>query len=186
MRYLDFAPLDGGAFSVGPARFRIFGHDWRQVPPMAWFARMEEREIDAEMRPEAVEPASPELLVLSRPSFGEAVRAALRTLHDDAALRDNPLLRSRLLADQTGAGRPEDLRATVLAAARNLREQPRAEKFYRAIDLTYLTPVGKQEAVAERLGLPFGTYRYRLNMAIDRIVDSLWNREVTPLPGAAE
>lgn len=186
MRYLDFAPVEGGTFSVGRLGLRVFGHDWRQVPPMAWFARMEDREIDAEMRPEAVEPSPPELLVLSRPSFSEAVREALKGLHDDSALSGNPLLRSRLLADRRGAGRPEGLRATVLAAARTLREQPRAEKFYKAVDLTYLTPVGTQEAAAERLGLPFGTYRYRLNTAVDRIVDTLWSREVTPMAEAAE
>jgi len=37
------------------------------------------------------------------------------------------------------------------------------------IELTYFQPAPKQEAVADRLSLPFGTYRRHLTTARDRL-----------------
>lgn len=182
MRYIDYAPLPSGELTIGRVRYRLFGHDWRQVDAIAWFALMEEREIDPAMRVEGIVPTVPDLVVLSRPAFADAVREALKVVHDDAALAASPLLRSRLVPP--GSGGPQALRDAVFEAARTLNGRPADEKFHRALDLTYLAPIGKQEAVAERLGLAFGTYRYRLATAIERLVDALWRREIAGAPTA--
>ena len=45
----------------------------------------------------------------------------------------------------------------------------RDEKLRRILDLTYSQPFLKQEAVADRLALSFGTYRRHLSNARDRM-----------------
>ena len=56
-------------------------------------------------------------------------------------------------------------------------KDPRDLKLQRAVWHTYFEPMAKQEAVAERLGLPFSTYRHHLARAVDRIAATLWRRE---------
>jgi len=53
----------------------------------------------------------------------------------------------------------------------------RDEKLYRVLDLTYLNPLPKQEAVADRLGLSLSTYRRHLRAGIRRVSDWLWQQE---------
>jgi hypothetical protein len=115
---------------------------------------------------------------LSEAQFREQVREALRHYSQEATLARNPLLRSRLLMAGSEPARPAALREKIVAAAEALKERPKDEKFFRALDLTFLHPAPSQEAAAERLGLPFGTYRYRLNIAIDRVADALWQQEL--------
>ena len=55
--------------------------------------------------------------------------------------------------------------------------RPRDAKFWRALELTYFRPAGSQELAAERLALPFGTYRYQLATGIERVVQTLWTQE---------
>ena len=59
-----------------------------------------------------------------------------------------------------------------------MQANPRDERLYRAIHATYLAPVGTQERAAERLGLPFSTYRYHLTTGIERVTAWLWQREL--------
>ena len=136
---------------------------------------MEHRELETEMRPEDLHSPQTEAVVLSAPHFKEAVRDALRHMLDDRALGDSLLLRSRVLMKGSTPAKPAALRDALRAAAETLKGRPRDEKFYEALDLTFLRPAATQEAAAERLGLPFGTYRYRLSTAIDR-VDSCGSR----------
>jgi len=58
-------------------------------------------------------------------------------------------------------------------------DQARDRKFLRAIELTYLKPAGSQERAAERLGLPFGTYRYQLGKGLAQLACALWSREMS-------
>jgi hypothetical protein len=131
------------------------------------------------------------LLLLSQEDFDAAVRDALRDLHRPR-LDSNPLLRSRLVYVAAGGAGPgpgagpgtggspsaDTLRALLRDAAESLRGTPRDEKLYQALRLTYLEPEGTQERVAERLGLPFNTYRYRLGGGIRRLCAALWEREL--------
>src|ERR1700681_2664341 len=60
---------------------------------------------------------------------------------------------------------------------------PRDEKLRRVIELTYFQPALKQEAVADRLSLSFGTYRRYLTTARDRLARWLWENWRGARPG---
>jgi hypothetical protein len=178
--YLNFNRAPDADFEVGGRRYGVFAHDWRAEPPAAWLELMGDRELDMNFEPQQVEPAAaPPLLVLSQPEFARAVRLALRDYGRPQALAANPLLRSRAVHDHCGpAGGAEHLQAVLRAAAETLCANPKDEKLYRALDLTYFRPAPTQEAAAELLDLPFSTYRYHLAKGVDRVVEWLWNREL--------
>jgi hypothetical protein len=116
-------------------------------------------------------PAEP----LAPSEFEHAVRDALRLYHDRAGLAGSPLVecpsvRAAARDGETGA---DALKRLLLEAAQALRERPRDAKFWRALELTYFRPAGSQELAAERLGVPFGTYRYQLAMGIERVAQAL-------------
>jgi TolB-like protein len=117
---------------------------------------------------------------LSRADFIAALRVALRDFRRPDLLARNPLLRSRLLSGHPSAG-PAELQALLSDTVDVLFTSPRDEKLRRVLDLTYFRPAPKQEAAADRLGLPFGTYRRHLTIALGRLSAWLWEREqVTP------
>ncbi|MFI9769625.1 hypothetical protein ACIHJG_22540 [Streptomyces sp. NPDC052415] len=60
------------------------------------------------------------------------------------------------------------------------------EKRHRALVTTYLKGAPTQEAAAERLDLPFSTYRRHLTSGVERVAELLWQHELsgTPLPAA--
>lgn len=89
------------------------------------------------------------------------------------------MLRSRVLRDVAGPNPdPEALKSLLRDAAATLTTTPKNENFYRVLDLTYFRPAPTQEAAAERLGLPFNTYRYHLSKGIERVSEWLWQREL--------
>ncbi len=170
---------------MGGRRYAVYTHDWRAEPAQVWLDLMGEREIGGEVAAEARETPPPApLVVLSEPEFAAAVRQALRDHARPDALLANPLLRSRLVADRAGdVPTVTTLQTLVREAAERLRANPRDEKLYRAIHRTYLEPVATQELAAERLGLPFSTYRRHLTAGIDQITAWLWQRELHGVAG---
>ena len=50
------------------------------------------------------------------------------------------------------------------------------EKLRRVLELTYSQPGLKQEVVADRLSLSFGTYRRHLSTARERLARWLWEK----------
>lgn len=56
------------------------------------------------------------------------------------------------------------------------------DKRHRALTTTYLKAAPTQEAAAERLGLPFSTYRRHLTSAVERVSDILWRHELDGEP----
>jgi hypothetical protein len=119
-------------------------------------------------------------LVLSQTAFMEAVRQALRHYTQPELLADNPLLRTRLVAETTDAAPAlATLQALLQEAAASLRANPKDEKLYRVLKRTYFEPASSQEQAADLLDLPFSTYRYRLAKATARINDWLWRRELS-------
>lgn len=172
--YIDYHRAHEAEYDIGNHHYAVFAHDFRRLGPSEWLELMSDREIGAPAGPPTG--ADPEL-VLSQPEFAQAVRAALRFLHQPDRLADNPLLRSRLVRDH-GDSSADTLRALVLQAADSLRADPRDDRPFRVIDRTFLRPAATQERAAEVLGLPFTTYRRQLARGVDRIVDWLWAREV--------
>jgi hypothetical protein len=167
-------------FELGGRRYGVYAKDWRRYPPALYLERLLERTAGTAA---AEEPAPPPIVALSLEDFGRAVHRALRNLDSPLALADSPLLYARLVAGRLGADpSPADriamLQRIVRDAAEELRAAPRAEKLHRALAATFLVGAPPQEEVAERLGLPFSTYRYQLTRALVLIVERLWVREL--------
>jgi len=114
--------------------------------------------------------APPGSRILPRGEFDTAVRSALRDLADDAALGGNLLCSTRLADDGP------TLRAFVTDAVEALAAP--SPKQHRAVRTTYLLRVSTQEAAAERLHLPFSTYRRHLTAGIAAVCDQLWELEL--------
>jgi TolB-like protein/tetratricopeptide (TPR) repeat protein len=108
--------------------------------------------------------------------FATALKGALRDYSRPDLLADSPLLRSRLMAAR-GHVNPANLQALLSETVDTLFANPRDENLRRVIELTYFRPAPKQEAAADRLGLPFGTYRRRLTSALGRLTRWLWDQE---------
>ena len=175
----DMPRAAGADFWVGARRYGLFAHDFRQVPVDALLELVTERALaqDVTPSPPTVEPP---LLVLSQPEFDDSVRQALRDLRRPDLLARNPLLRTRLARDRAGDQAPgaATLEALVGAALETLREHPRDDKLWRAVERTYVRPAATQERAAAALGLPFSTYRRHLTQGVDRVVAWLWDQEV--------
>lgn len=184
--YADLARLPDADFEVGMRHYGVYGHDWRAVPPMMWLELLGEREVSVHkeiLPPPSVEP----MIVLSEETFASAVREAYRSLLRRDLLRNNPLLRSRLVLSECGKNATQEQKIDVLigllkSSAESMQVSPRESKFYRALYRTYINPAETQELAAETLNLPFSTYRRYLKSAITRATDILWQREI----GAAE
>src|SRR6516162_2240558 len=110
--------------------------------------------------------------------FAAAVKDALRDVHSPDLLARNPLLRGGLW-DFGGSAGPQELRTLLCETVGTLFGNARDEKLRRILELTYSEPFLKQEAVADRLALSFGTYRRYLSNARDRMARWLW--ETSPL-----
>ena len=109
-----------------------------------------------------------------------AVRQALRDLCDPALLAKNPLQRARLMRDRVEGDAPDPaaLAALLREAIDSLRRHPRDDKRWLAVERTYGNPAPSQEIAADRLGLPFSTFRRHLTQGVERIVAWLWEREI--------
>src|SRR5215831_16050505 len=105
--------------------------------------------------------------------FVKAVKDALRDVHSPDLLARNPLLRDGL-CNLGGSAGPQELKALLCETVGTLFSNARDEKLRRILELTYSQPFLKQEAVADRLALSFGTYRRHLSNARDRMTRWLW------------
>ena len=114
---------------------------------------------------------------LSRADFDLAVREALRSWRRPDLLATNPLTSSRLVAESAEPDHVAALRAVLQAALDGLSEDPRESKGHRAVLATYLGGAPTQEAAAERLGLPFSTYRRHLAQGLTVLASLLWWQE---------
>ncbi|RIK46741.1 MAG: AAA family ATPase [Chloroflexi bacterium] len=164
-------------FELRGRRFGVFAHDWRVEPASEWMVARPTPMPFAVAAPDA--PAGPPRL--SQEEFAAAVRQALRDFTRADRLATNPLLRARLIASERGGSPAVDvLQDAIRTAVASLSVNPRDIRFHRAVWHTYIEPAPTQEQAAELLDIPFNTYRYRLAVAVERITDLLWQREVAP------
>lgn len=179
--YANLVRLPEADYAIGGRRYGVYGHDWRKTPPVQWLSLLAERELGLESEPPAAVRAE-SLLVLSREEFDAAVRAALRGYTKPDTLRDNPLLRTRLVAQKSESPsrkrRAEVLCKLMREAASSMKASPREVKLLRALHYTYFQPLDTQELAAERLNLPFSTYRRHLVRGQARLSELLWKMEV--------
>jgi hypothetical protein len=116
--------------------------------------------------------------VLAHAEFESAVKDALRNFTRTDLLAGNALLQSRILAGrEAGIATPQALRTLLAQTAETLFANDRDQRLYRVLDLTYFHPATKQEAAADRLGMPFSTYRRHLTAGVERLTEWMWQRE---------
>ncbi len=153
----------------------LFAHDWRAVPLKSWLELLGSSE-PAARRPAAL---ANKLVVLSRPDFDQAVRGALRAWHRPRELAGNPLMSTKAIIRRVGdADQVESLRRILSEAVDTLGQDPRDTKLHRVLTTTFFRRVPTQEAAAERLGIPFSTYRRHLARGLRHVCDLLWEGEV--------
>ena len=111
--------------------------------------------------------------MLGYAEFAAAVKDALRDVHSPDLLARNPLLRDGICNLGRSAG-PQELEALLCETVGTLFGNARVEKLQRVLELTYSQPGLKQEVVADRLSLSFGTYRRHLSTARERLTRWLW------------
>ncbi|MBE2243710.1 MAG: ATP-binding protein [Burkholderiaceae bacterium] len=166
MERIRFHRLDGCDLEIDGVAHGCYLHDFRAEPVARYFQTMR--------TPRSTWAAAPP--VLSRPDFELAVRDALKGWHDRAALAGNPLAKCHAVlgAASEGEAPAATLQRLLLETARALQDKPRDVRFWRALEMTFFRPAGSQELAAERLAIPFGTYRYQLATGIAKITERLW------------
>lgn len=179
-RFIDFARPDDLTVDVGDGHtVGTFARDFRVTSQRAWRQLLRDRRMHRSAGSVAPSPQPTSLLVLARDEFTNAVRDALRGLARPGGLEGNPLLRSRVVRDHADGGSVEEaLTELIVEVAAELAGNPRDVSKQRALDLTYIHPAPTQEAAAERLDLPFSTFRRHLAAGIEHVVDRLWRLEL--------
>ncbi len=180
--YADLTRLPAADFTIGDHTYGVYGHDWRVLPPAAWQSLLAQREMMTAV--EQPEPVAETVVVLSQPEFEAAVRSALQTFTQTEVLAENPLVRSRLIENNTAAeatliDRAVALQSLIGEAADTLKATPKHSKYYRALHQTYLEPAPTQEQAAAALDLPFSTFRRHLRTGIAEVATFLWHRELS-------
>lgn len=163
---IHFSLLPEAAFEQNTRTFQVFAHDWRAQPVEAWL--MSKQQLIGAISQVEAEPK--QWRVLSEEAFAKALRQALRDFHSLERLAENELLQTALVRSQADErSGPQALQNLLQQAAASLEASPRSQKLYRALWHTYFEASRTQEQVAELLDLPFNTYRYQLQQALDRV-----------------
>lgn len=169
---VNFVRAPAADFVLDGRSYGVFAHEWRIEPPADWMMA-----IRSPM-PFAQQPATGPPTRLDRAQFRSAVKAALRDYARADQLAANPLTSTQLAGRETAStARVAALQARLREAAEALQSNPKDVKLYRALLHTYFEPLPTQERVAERLGLPFSTYRHHLARGIERVDAWLWQCE---------
>jgi hypothetical protein len=168
-------------FTVNGQPHGWYSHDWRARPPLAWLDLLGRRETDPTLGMDQAQP-SLHVQVLSEEEFEEHVGEALRHLHNNNVLQQNPLLRSKMVVQKIGIESTDLERVTCLKnqitdALRVLEESPVDGKYHRVLHRTFINPVGSQEKTADFLNMSFSTYRRYLSAGIQRLGQILWKAE---------
>ena len=166
---------------VGGVRYEAFVRDWRLEPPDAWLKALAERTPLAIASPTKL-PATPQLVVLSEADFGDAAQDAIKGLTHPSRLLTSDLLYSRLVADRVDseaddAERAQALDALVRETIASVEHIQKGERYHAALETMFIRPAPSQAIAAERLDLPFSTFRRHLARGIELVVDALWAME---------
>lgn len=176
--FMDFARLEHEVV-VGETSYGLFSRDMRIMSFRDWMDLLRDRRAGLDEGDRTSARSSQRLLVLAQDDFAEAVREALKGVARPGGLEGNPLLRSRVVMERAGEGSPDEALAALLEeVVEELADHPRDAKLHRALVATYLSPAPTQEAAAERLDLPFSTFRRHLGQGVEHVVDRLWDREL--------
>jgi non-specific serine/threonine protein kinase len=121
-------------------------------------------------------------ILLTHEEFAVATQEALRYYTRPYMLKENPLLRSRLVMERAEPGANSAKRSTALLnlvkeALETMSHSPQDAKLYKAVYHTYIQPAATQEQASELLDVPFSTYRRHLKTGVSRLVEVLWQWE---------
>lgn len=164
-------------FEVGGRHYGVFGHDWRAETAAQWLSLKAERAARLETDVASPSPPAPLFITPGEADFAEAVREALRHYNRPEQLAQCMLMRTRLVAGEpTEEARLARLGELLVEAAMSLKEDPRTRKFHDALWHTWFDACSTQEDVAEKLGVAFNTYRYRLAKGTEAVTEWLWRR----------
>jgi DNA-directed RNA polymerase specialized sigma24 family protein len=180
-RFTAFGDDDPLTVSVGDRDFGVFCRNWQETRLGPWLEQLTPRRA-LTSRQAPLRRSVRRYAVLSRAEFDLAVRAALRSWNRPDGLTASALLPTRMVAE-AGSKPVEALRKVLHETVEELAADPREAKLHRAITMTFMQNAPTQQAAADRLGLPFSTYRRHLTRALQRVCDLLWQRE---LLGAGE
>ncbi|MGW0606161.1 AAA family ATPase [Streptomyces sp. NPDC002640] len=162
--------------------YTLFACDWRVTPLSIWFDRTQPGALtEPPSRPAADAVPAP----LARADFDAAVRAALRDWHRPDVLAAGALRTARMVTGQPGYAAEhtgEMLRELLSDAVDALRADPRDAKLHRVLATAYFHRVPSHMVAAERLSLPYSTYRRHLRRGVDKVCDILWQRETAGVP----
>jgi hypothetical protein len=162
---------------VGDLTFGLFCRNWQETRMETWLEQLAPRRTAAASWRAPLHRSVRKYAVLSRAEFDIAVRGALRSWNRPDDLASSPLASARVIAE--AGGEPvEALRAVLHEAVDRLAADPREAKLYRAITMTFMQNTPTQQAAADRLGLPFSTYRRHLTRGLERVCELLWQREL--------
>lgn len=177
--FIDFDRPPELQVELGGRTYGMFARDWRTTSRRAWEDLILDRRVNSTDHVPAQARDQQRLLVLAHDEFVEAVRDALRSHTRPAGLAGNPLLRSRVVVERADRRSPDDvLRGLLEGVIAGLSGHPSDEKMQQALELTYLRPAPNQEAAAERLGLPFSTFRRHLTAGLAHVAGRLWELEL--------
>lgn len=177
--FIDFERQSDLVIDAGEHRFGMFARDMRISSRQRWRDLLRDRRLSAAHDVSQLPADRDRLLALPRDQFVRAVRDALRLVARPGGLDGNPLLHSRVVVDRAAGRRADEVLADLLQQlADELSAHPRDESKGRALELTYFRPAPSQEVAAERLGLPFSTFRRHLRSGVDYIAGRLWELEL--------
>ncbi|MFJ2095450.1 ATP-binding protein [Streptomyces sp. NPDC087901] len=164
--------------------YTLFACDWRITPLSIWFDRTQPGALTDEV---SLPPVAGAPVTLTRSEFDAAVRDVLRDWHREDGIAASPLCQARMITIQPGYA-PEHavqmLRELLTDVVDSLSADPREAKLHRVLATTYFHRVPNQMIAAERLSLPYSTYRRHRQRGLDRVCELLWKRETAerPLP----
>ena len=166
---------------IDSVRYEVFAHDWRLEPTAAWLETLADRTPLALASPTG-SPVAPPLVVLSKADFEEAAREAIKGLVQPGILLESDLLHSRLVADRVDPDADDVKRAQVLdtlvrEAIASVATVRKGETYHPALETMFIRPAPSQAIGAERLDLPFSTFRRHLARGIELVVEALWAQE---------
>jgi hypothetical protein len=183
-RFAVFGDQDPLTVPVGDRTFGLFCRNWQETRLETWLEQLRSRRAPA-LRREPRHLAVRKYAVLSRAEFDEAVRTALRSWNRPDVLAASPLIPTRVVAE-AGPEPVDALREVLHETVEKLGDDPREAKPHRAITMTFMQNTPTQQAAADRLGLPFSTYRRHLTRGLARVCDLLWQRELLGAGGGED
>jgi DNA-directed RNA polymerase specialized sigma24 family protein len=178
MAFLQHHRARESDFELDGRSIPVLVRDWRAHPVSDFLLALTDNDLSTgPPAPPTTEP----FVVLSKDELEHAVKEALRVYTRPSELEKSPLLHCRCVRAAAGDTVPtaQTLRDLLREAMDELSDNPRDAKLLRALEVTYVRPAPAQVFAAERLGVPFSTFRRHLTKGVQRIVSWVAERDVS-------